>query len=102
MKAWIDTMRKVLEKKIALQSTMQRKRKVILHDNFKHWCKRSFLIKMCSMLYSNLDMQYYESNEYFTIIKQKAFNMINKYKEMKKTIRYKQMALKAKSEQNVE
>ena len=51
MKEWIEVMRKVVEKKMALLTILQRKRKVMLKTNFKIWCKTSFLIKICDMLY---------------------------------------------------
>jgi hypothetical protein len=66
------------------------------------WRKKVFLVKVCETLYHNLDMDYYQTEEYFTTVKEKALKSLILFKNRQKALQYKFLALQDKQHQQIE
>lgn len=54
------------------------------------------MVKVCETLYDNLGMDYYETEEYYTTIKHKAFKLLLSFRNRQKSLKYKFLALQDK------
>jgi hypothetical protein len=98
-RAWLQLSRHHTAVNEALYRVVCNRTLSTFQHSFRIWRKKVFLVKVCEALYRNLDMDYYQTEEYYASVKEKALKSLILFKNRQKALKYKFLAVQDKQHQ---